>query len=118
MIFIIQIIVIIVAIVILLTVLGSRQSHASRAWKKIALIILAVLMVIAVLSPDLTNRAANLLGIGRGADLLLYLLTLSFIGYVLNGYIHQQKDKDALYRLARKIALLEAEEKMKQPKTK
>ena len=111
MIFIIQIVVIAVALIILVTVLGGKQSYTARAWKKIALSLLAVAMVIAVLFPDITNKVANALGIGRGADLLLYLLALAFIGYVLNAYLHQQKDKDTLYRLARKVALIDANER-------
>ena len=91
--------------------LGGRRTHAARAWKKIALGTLAVAMVIAVLFPEMTNQLARLAGVGRGADLLLYMLTLTFIIYTVNSYIHQQYEKDALYRLARKIALLEAVER-------
>jgi hypothetical protein len=105
---IIQIIVIIVALGISLYALGGHQTHATRAWKKIAFCALAVAMVIAVLFPNVTNQAAHIVGVGRGADLLLYMLALAFIGYVLNNYIHQQRDKDTVYRLARKIALLDA----------
>lgn len=108
---IIQAIVISVALLLLFVVLGGRQTHASRAWKKIALSLLAAAMVIAVLFPDTTNEVAHLVGVGRGADLLLYMLTIAFITYALNVYIHQQKEKDALYRLARKVALLESNER-------
>lgn len=118
MILLIQIIVIIVAIIILFTVLGNRQSYSARAWKKIGLSILAVAMVVAVLFPDTTNTIAHLFGIGRGADLLLYLLTLAFIGYVLNDYLRQQRDKDTLYRLARRLALIEASTKLEKNKKK
>lgn len=111
MIIIIQIIVIIVALIIITSVLAGKQSYTARAWKKIALSMLAVAMVIAVLFPDITNKIANLLGIGRGADLLLYVLAMSFIGYVLNSYLHQQTDRDVLFRLARKVALLDANER-------
>ncbi len=111
MIFIVQLIVILVAVGVLFVTLGGRQSYSSRAWKKIAIVLLAIAMVVAVLFPDTTNQIAHLVGIGRGADLLLYMLTLAFIGLVLNNYIHQQRDKDTVYRLARKVALLEANER-------
>lgn len=111
MIVIVQILVIIVAIAIILTVLVGKQSHAARAWKKISLSILALGMIIAVLFPDSTNKIANFVGVGRGADLLLYVLTVAFIGYALNNYLHQQRDKDTLFRLARKVALLDANER-------
>lgn len=111
MIIIIQAAVIVVAIASVFTVLGGRQTHAARAWKKIAFCLLAIAMVVAVLFPNSTNEAAGLVGVGRGADLLLYILTLAFIGYALNNYLHQQKEKDALYRLARKVALIDAAER-------
>ena len=108
MIVIIQIIVIATAIALLLSALIGRQTHAARAWKKIALCFLAIAMIVAVLSPQLVDKVAHLVGVGRGADLLLYVLVLAFITYVLNSYLHQQREKDMFYRLARKVALLDA----------
>lgn len=108
---IIQIIVIIAALGLLIFVLGGRQTHSSRAWKKIMLILLAATMTIAVLYPNVTTQVAHIVGVGRGADLLLYIMVLVFIGYVLNNYLNQQRDKDIVYRLARKVALLDANER-------
>lgn len=105
---IIQLVVIIVALGLLLLLLGGRQTHASKAWKKIGFCILIVAMIVSVLFPNVTNVVANFVGVGRGADLLLYLLTMAFFGYVINNYLCQQRDKDVIYRLARKIALLDA----------
>jgi hypothetical protein len=107
----IQMLVVITALMILYFVLSRVNSHSSRAWKKIMLIFLALAMVVAVLFPEITNQIANFMGVGRGADLLLYTLTLGFIIYVLNSYIKRQDDQDKLFRLARKVALLEADEK-------
>ena len=107
----IQVIVILVALIIIFFALGGKQTHAARAWKKIAFCLLAVAMVVAVLFPETTNRAAHAVGVGRGADLLLYLLTLAFIAYGINHYLHQQAEKDRLFRLARKVALIEANER-------
>ena len=108
-----QIVVIAVALGLLWFVLAGRETHAAHAWKKIALCFLAFAMIVAVLFPDLTNQAAHIVGVGRGADLLLYMLALAFIGYVLNNYIHQKREKDTVYRLARKVALLDANERYK-----
>lgn len=107
----IQIAVIAVAVGLLLFALGAGSTHAARAWKKLALCFLALAMIIAVTFPEIINSIAHLVGVGRGADLLLYMLTIAFIGYVLNNYIHQQKEKDTLYRLARKVALIDANER-------
>ncbi len=111
MIIIIQLIVIAAAAVFMFSFLGGKQTHAAKAWKKIAVCLLAVAMVVAVLFPESTNTAAHAVGVGRGADLLLYVLTLAFIAYVINNYLHQQREKDTFYRLARKVALLDASER-------
>jgi hypothetical protein len=111
MIIVIQIVVIVVALALILSVMTGQQTHAARAWKKIALVLLGVAMVVAVLFPESTNMVANAVGVGRGADLLLYVLTLAFISYALNNYLHSQRDKDVTYRLARKVALIDANER-------
>lgn len=107
----IQVIVIVVALAVIFFALSGKQTHAARAWKKIAFCLLAVAMVVAVLFPGLTNTLSHAVGVGRGADLLLYLLTLAFITYVVNSYLHNQTEKDRLFRLARKVALIEANER-------
>jgi hypothetical protein len=106
-----QLLIIVAALAILYFGLSGRGTHFGRAWKKIGLCLLVIAMIIAVLFPDTTNMLAHLVGVGRGADLLLYGLTLAFIMYALNSYLHQQSEKDALYRLARKVAILEANER-------
>ena len=109
----IQIIVIIAAIAIALYALGKRNTHSGKASKKIVLILLAIAMIVAVLFPDAITELAHVFGIGRGTDLLLYVTVLAFILYVLNSYLHQQDQRDILYRLARRIAILEAKNKHK-----
>jgi len=107
MILIVQLVVIIVALILIANTLG-RQTHAARAWKKIALCLLAGAMIVAVLFPELTNQVAHAVGVGRGADLLLYGLAVAFVAYALNDYLRGQRDKDTLYRLARRVAILDA----------
>ncbi len=107
----IQILIIAAALIIALFVLTRNQTYLARAWKKIGLTLLAIVMIIAVIFPELTTQLAHLVGVGRGADLLLYVLSLTVIGYILNTYIAKQREKDTMFRLARRIALLEANEK-------
>lgn len=107
----IQIIIIIVALAIIVFVLGGRQTYVARAWKKIALCFLAIAMIVAVLFPDTTNQLAHFVGVGRGADLLLYVLVLAFVVSALNNYLYHQREKDTVYRIARKVALMDANER-------
>lgn len=109
----IQLILVAAALLILVTGLSGRKTHMGRAWKKLGLVALVLAMIIAVVLPDTTNRVAHFVGVGRGADLLLYGLTLAFIAYALNTYLQQQDEKDALHRLARKVALIDANNRYK-----
>lgn len=108
---IIQTIIIIAALSIAYVVLSRRGSSSGKAWKKIGLVLLAISMVVAVLFPELTNDAAHAVGVGRGADLLLYALVVAFIFYALNNYLYQQEQRARINRLSRFIALSEAKDK-------
>lgn len=110
----IQVVTIAAALLLAFYALNHRNTHSGKASKKIALILLALGMIIAVLFPDITTKVANMIGIGRGADLLLYSTVLVFIFYALNNYLKQQDQRDMLFRLARRLAILEARERYKQ----
>lgn len=93
--------------------LSNRTSHQARAWQKIGIILLTAIGVVVVIFPNTSNTIAHKVGVGRGADLLLYLLTLSFIFTVLNSYLKAKEEQKRLVTLARKVALIEAELKYK-----
>ena len=105
---IIQILLIAAVLVIAFYVLGRRNTHSGRAWQKIGLFLLFLLMVIVVLFPELTNEFAHSIGVGRGADLLLYGTVLILVFSILSNYLRQQDQRDKTYRLARQLALSEA----------
>src|SRR5581483_8874226 len=101
--------VLILAILLLIVwFLSNRTTHQVKAWQKIGLLLLTVIGIIAVISPDTSNRIAHKVGVGRGADLLLYLLTVSFIFMTLSLYLKNKEEQRRVVILARKIALLEA----------
>lgn len=89
----------------------SRTAHSVSASKKLLFIALMAVLVIAVLAPNLVTEAANLVGVGRGTDLVLYLMAVSFGFYVVNDYLRAQDNRQQLHRLARRIAVLEALER-------
>jgi len=77
----------------------------SRAWSLIVLVILGLGVVVAVLFPEVTTTVANAIGVGRGADLLTYLLIVivGFLTLALHRRI--QVLQRQLTELARDIAL-------------
>ncbi|WP_104107145.1 DUF2304 domain-containing protein [Nocardioides sp. 616] len=91
--------------------LRSRSAHSVAAWKKLFFTLLMVVVVIAVLTPALVSRVANAVGVGRGTDLVLYMVAVAFGFYVVNGYLAAQSTRNELHRLARRLAILEALER-------
>lgn len=103
----IRVILVVVLFALLVWFLRSRNASSVRAIKKVMLFALIGFAVVAVLNPELTNRLAALLGVGRGADLLLYALTVSFFFFAMNSYLKHLEMEQRIVALAREIALLE-----------
>lgn len=94
-----------IALAILLPGRGARRT----ALRRLGVLLLVVLAGVAVVFPDLTNTVANFLGVGRGADLLLYGLVVVFIGYVAFDRVHRHRVDVQLTELTRAIAIAAAE---------
>lgn len=94
-----------------LLVLFVRNRHGVRvaAGKRIALILFALVNIYAVIRPDDVTSVAQVLGVGRGTDLLLYALVVGFLSVTLNQYLRFQGVDRRLTELARVLALREAE---------
>jgi hypothetical protein len=81
---------------------GWRRFYALRAalWAAAA---------IAIADPALTSRVANQIGIGRGADLVLYLFVLAFVVVSLLFYAALQRQQRQITELVRVLAIQRAE---------
>ena len=88
----------------------SRPGSAQvKAWKRLAVIALLAFSILSVLVPGLTNSAAKSVGVYSGANLLLYVLSVSFVAFVLNQYVHNGDAHERVILLTRKLAILEAQ---------
>nr|WP_281385895.1 DUF2304 domain-containing protein [Nocardioides luti] len=65
-------------VAIALFLLRGDGSGRHLAIRRLAGLVFAGCWVVAVLAPDLVTRLANTVGVGRGADLLLYVLVVAF----------------------------------------
>ncbi len=93
---------------LLVWVLNQTGSIAGQAKNKLLAIILFGAAILAVLFPDVTNIAANAVGVGRGADLLLYSLTVAFLASIFLYNLARRKDQQKITQLSRKLAIIEA----------
>jgi hypothetical protein len=99
------------AVVVTLVYFVRREHGVGlQAWKRIAFFVFVIGNIYAVLRPADVSRLANGLGVGRGADLVLYLLVVAFVFTVLNFYLRTRQAERRLTDLARAVALQQAEQ--------
>jgi hypothetical protein len=104
-----QLIVIPVAIALFVRSLWNflRRDRGRRVWLMAALTWL--LSGISVLRPDLTMLVAQSVGIGRGADLVLYVVAVLFVGSFFYYYGKFQSLESQITELVRHLALTDAQ---------
>jgi hypothetical protein len=87
---------------------GHRRGRR-LALTRIAGLMFAGCAVLAILSPNTVTRVANLVGVGRGTDLLLYVFIVAFTFVVVGQNQQIRHLNDRMARLTRAQALLEHE---------
>ena len=104
----IQIILVVGVVVVglFLTRPSGRDSHL--ALRRLFLAAFVVVAIGSIIFPQWLTWVANLVGVGRGTDLLLYGFVLAFLIYVSTTYRRNVQLDRKLTRLAREIALAEA----------
>lgn len=93
-----------VALLLLRGYSGARH----QAIRRLMLLGFTVLAGASLLAPQLWTAAAELLGVGRGTDLLLYLTIVAFLGYVATSYLRFRDLQLQMTALSRRLALDEA----------
>lgn len=84
---------------------GGARHQAGRRLATLAFVLFAIT---AIAFPSLMTRVAHLVGVGRGADLLLYALAVALPVQVLSSFRANAARERQITKLARRIALNEA----------
>ncbi|MBX3193973.1 MAG: DUF2304 domain-containing protein [Microbacteriaceae bacterium] len=85
---------------------GGGARH--QAIQRILLVLFVVGAAVSVFFPQLLTWLARLVGIGRGTDLLLYVLVIAFLGFAASTYRRSRQLEGQITELSRQIALLGA----------
>lgn len=88
--------------------LRHRDDVGLRAGRRIAALGLALLAVVAVLAPGTTTAAARAVGIGRGTDLVLYALVMTFVFSTAGLYFRCRDIERQLVQISRAVAIRDA----------
>jgi len=88
-----------------------RQQHGVRlqAGKRLAFVAFLLFAAYAVVRPDDITAIAHWVGVGRGADLVLYATVVAFVFVVINFYLRTREMERRITDLARAVALRDAE---------
>lgn len=84
---------------------GGARHLAARRLVTLAFVLFAI---VAIITPSLVTGLAHLMGVGRGADLLLYALVIAFLASLLSSFRRNAAMERRLTRLARRVALDDA----------
>lgn len=107
---IIKILLITSVIVIAVYLMRGPMSGRNLAIRRLAGLAFAGAWIVAVLAPDAVTRVANLVGVGRGTDLVLYVLAVAFVFNTIAQAQHFRRLDDRLTALTRAVALSSAEQ--------
>lgn len=103
-----QLLLIVVVAIAAVFALRLLSGDRSLAIKRLLAILLAVAALLAIMFPQALTWVANLVGIGRGADLLLYLFVIGSIVFALASVRARARQDARVTDLARAVALMEA----------
>ena len=105
--------ILLVAGIIALAVVMMRRTGADShlAIRRLLMALFVVGAVLSVIFPQWVTWLAQLIGVGRGTDLILYGLVLVFLAFVYSQYRKNAALQRQLTLLSRRLALLDAEER-------
>src|SRR5690625_433909 len=104
---------IVIQIILLLAVAGvavlltrSTTNARHQAIRRVLLVVFVVAAAISVIFPDWLTWLARRVGVGRGADLLLYSLVIAFLGFIATSYRRLGELERRITVLTRELALI------------
>lgn len=99
--------VLLIASIILLAIFAAsgRKRATHRAIRRITVAAVVPIGTVAVLFPGMVNRLANLVGVGRGTDLVLYVFVVAFLFVSVSHYQRMRDIEDMYVTLARRVAV-------------
>lgn len=112
---IVQIVLILAVVLVSLALMRGGSNARHLAIRRIMLMLFALVAAFSVFFPAILTSIANFFGIGRGTDLVLYALIVSFLVFMATTYQRFRGLESSLTLLSRRIALDEASRPWEEP---
>ena len=90
--------------------LRSPSGARHQAGRRLATLAFVAFAIVAIVVPSVVARIAHMVGVGRGTDLLLYVLVVAFLAQILSSFRRNGARERQITHLARRIALDNAPE--------
>ena len=90
------------------TLVRGRRTALSILVRRAAAMLTLALGAVAVAIPDAVTRVANAVGVGRGTDLVVYVLCATFLFTTIGLHMRLATMHDKFVELSRRVALNEA----------
>ena len=107
---IVQIALVLAVVVVSVALMRGGSNARHLAIRRIMLVLFACVAAFSVFFPSTLTQVAQVLGIGRGTDLVLYALVVSFLVFMATTYQRFRHLEHSLTLLSRRIALDDAEQ--------
>ncbi|MDK7733868.1 DUF2304 domain-containing protein [Propionimicrobium lymphophilum] len=105
----IQIVLIAALVFLMFALFNTRAGARPQAIRRLSYLLLLVVAIFAVIFPGTVSWLASLVGVGRGTDLVVYILVLMLISHLISSRSSSAKQNQRFTELARYIAINEAE---------
>lgn len=105
MLFIVQIVLVLAVILGSLVLMRGGANASHLAIRRILLLAFALIAALSIFLPELLTGLANVFGIGRGTDLVLYGFIVCFMVFMASSAQRHRHMEESLTRLARRVAL-------------
>ncbi|PSS42732.1 MULTISPECIES: DUF2304 domain-containing protein [Arthrobacter] len=101
----VQIALVIAVVIVSLALMRGGSNARHLAIRRLMLALFACVAVFSIFFPELLTMVARSLGIGRGTDLVLYGLIVSFLVFMATTYQRFRQLESMVTKLSRRIAL-------------
>lgn len=101
----VQLVLVLAVIVVSLALMRGGSNARHLAIRRLMLLLFAVVAALSIFFPELLTHVARFFGIGRGTDLVLYGLIVSFLVFMATTYQRFRHLEATLTKLSRRIAL-------------
>ncbi|RAN79310.1 hypothetical protein B5P43_15470 [Bacillus sp. SRB_336] len=104
----VQIVLVLAVVVVSLALMRGGSNARHLAIRRLMLMLFAIVAASSIFFPSMLTYVARFFGIGRGTDLVLYGLIVSFLVFMATTYQRFRYLEASLTKLSRQIALDEA----------